>query len=175
MGNFDYEPRFNHQAFIFVTNLHNKDQTIRPRDSVSRHVHQRTRRLSLSLFEGVKLQSRVVTDKAPIVARAAPYLRPVATLHVLAEALRGKLGPVDISAVSAMIEALLDEKIEGVAITAPIIEGEEAGGRVDLSSIDFEKLASDAGYRSAWLDRRCRRPKTCTEMAAGELGMWRGM
>jgi hypothetical protein len=21
---------------------------------------------------------------------------------------------------------------------------------------------SDAGYRSAWLDRRCRRPKTCT-------------
>jgi type I restriction enzyme, R subunit len=47
--------------------------------------------------------------------RAAPYLKPVATLHVLAEALRGKLGPVDISAVSAKIEALLDEKIEGVA------------------------------------------------------------
>ena len=22
---------------------------------------------------------------------------------------------------------------------------------------------SDAGYRSAWLDRRCRRPKTCTQ------------
>ena len=62
--------------------------------------------------------------------RAAPYLKPVATLHVLAEATRGKLGPVDISAVSAKIEALLDEKIEGVAITAPIIEGDEAGGRV---------------------------------------------
>ena len=73
--------------------------------------------------------------------RAAPYLKPVATLHVLAEAIRGKLGPVDISAVSAKIEALLDEKIEGVAITAPIIEGDEAGGRVDLSAIDFEKLA----------------------------------
>jgi type I restriction enzyme R subunit len=73
--------------------------------------------------------------------RAAPYLKPVATLHVLAEATRGKLGPVDISAVSAKIEALLDEKIEGVAITAPIIEGDEAGGRVDLSAIDFEKLA----------------------------------
>ena len=73
--------------------------------------------------------------------RAAPYLRPVATLHVLSEALRGKLGPVDISAVSAKIEALLDEKIEGVAITAPIIEGDEPSGRVDLSSIDFEKLA----------------------------------
>ena len=28
-----------------------------------------------------------------------------------------------------------------MAITAPIIEGDEAGGRVDLSSIDFEKLA----------------------------------
>jgi type I restriction enzyme R subunit len=73
--------------------------------------------------------------------RAAPYLKPVATLHVLAEATRGKLGPVDISAVSAKFEALLDEKIEGVAITAPIIEGDEAGGRVDLSAIDFEKLA----------------------------------
>jgi type I restriction enzyme R subunit len=73
--------------------------------------------------------------------RAAPYLKPVATLHVLAEAVRGKLGPVDISAISAKIEALLDEKIEGVAITAPIIEGDEAGGRVDLSNIDFDKLA----------------------------------
>src|SRR5829696_4370964 len=29
----------------------------------------------------------------------------------------------------------------GVAITAPIIPGDDAGGRVDLSSIDFEKLA----------------------------------
>ena len=74
--------------------------------------------------------------------RAAPYLKPVATLHVLAEATRGKLGPVDIFAVSAKIEALLDEKIEGVAITAPIIEGDAAGGRVDLSAIDFEKLAT---------------------------------
>ncbi len=73
--------------------------------------------------------------------RAAPYLKPVATLHVLAEAVRGKLGPVDISAIAAKIEALLDEKIEGVAITAPIIEGDEAGGRVDLSAIDFDKLA----------------------------------
>ena len=85
--------------------------------------------------------------------RAAPYLKPVATLHVLAEALRGKLGPVDISAVSAKIEALLDENIEGVGITAPIIEGDEAGGRVDLSSIDFEKLATMFGQR----------PKTAAE------------
>jgi len=84
---------------------------------------------------------------------ATPYLKPVATLHVLAEALRGKLGPVDISALSAKIEALLDEKIEGVAITAPIIEGDEAGGRVDLSSIDFEKLAKMFAQH----------PKTATE------------
>ncbi len=74
--------------------------------------------------------------------RAAPYLKPVATLHVLAEAIRGKLGPVDISAIAAKIEALLDEKIEGVAITAPIIVGDEAQGRVDLSAIDFDKLAN---------------------------------
>lgn len=73
--------------------------------------------------------------------RAAPYLKPVATVHVLAEAIRGKLGPVDISVVAGKIEALLDEKIEGVAITAPIIQGDEAHGRVDLSAIDFDKLA----------------------------------
>ena len=73
--------------------------------------------------------------------RAAPYLKPVAVLHVVAEAIRGKLGPVDISAISALIEALLDERVEGVAITAPIIAGDDRGGRVDLSEIDFEKLA----------------------------------
>ena len=73
--------------------------------------------------------------------RAAPYLKPVAVLHVIAEAIRGKLGPVDISAISAKIEALLDDRVEGVAITAPIIAGDDRGGRVDLSDIDFEKLA----------------------------------
>ena len=74
--------------------------------------------------------------------RAAPYFKQVATLHVLAEAVRGKLGPVDISGIYAKIEALLDEKIEGVAITAPIVEGDALGDRVDLSDIDFEKLAA---------------------------------
>jgi type I restriction enzyme, R subunit len=88
--------------------------------------------------------------------RAAPYLKPVATPHVLAEALRGKLGPVDISSVSAKIDALLDEKIEGVAITAPIIEGDEAGGRVDLSSIDFEKLATMFAQRPRTAAERLR-------------------
>lgn len=74
--------------------------------------------------------------------RATPYLKPVATLHVLAEAIRGKLGPVDISALAAKIEALLDARIEGVAITAPIIPGDDRAGRVDLSEIDFDKLAA---------------------------------
>jgi type I restriction enzyme R subunit len=73
--------------------------------------------------------------------RAAPFLRPVAAVHIVAEAIRGKLGPADISAIIGRIDALLDERVEGVAITAPIIEGDERGGRVDLADIDFEKLA----------------------------------
>ncbi|WP_219892776.1 type I restriction endonuclease subunit R [Aquisediminimonas profunda] len=72
--------------------------------------------------------------------RAAPYLQPVAVFHTLGDAVRAKLGPTDISAISAKIAALLDEKIEGVAILTPIVEGDGDGGRVDLSSIDFEKL-----------------------------------
>jgi hypothetical protein len=36
----------------------------------------------------------------------------------------------------------LDENIEGVSITAPIRAPGEREGLVDLSSIDFEKLAS---------------------------------
>lgn len=100
--------------------------------------------------------------------RATPYLRPVATLHVLAEAIRGKLSPADISALSAKIEALLDEKIEGVAITAPIIEGDEAGGRVDLSAIDFEKLAKlfASRPRTAAEKLRSETEKKAHEMAA---------
>nr|WP_244970486.1 type I restriction enzyme endonuclease domain-containing protein [Novosphingobium aerophilum] len=46
-----------------------------------------------------------------------------------------------ISAVADRIAELLDEKIEGVAILTPIVEGTEAKGRVDLSGIDFDKLA----------------------------------
>lgn len=98
--------------------------------------------------------------------RAAPYLKPVAALHVLAESVRGKLGPVDISTVSAKIEALLDEKVEGVAITAPIIEGDEAGGRVDLSSIDFEKLAKLFSARPKTANEQL---KTAVEKKAREM------
>lgn len=74
--------------------------------------------------------------------RAAPYLRQVAIIHTLADSVRAKLGPVDISAISAKIAVLLDEKLEGVAILTPIVEGDTAQGRVDLSDIDFERLAS---------------------------------
>lgn len=73
--------------------------------------------------------------------RAAPYLRPVAVFHTLSDAVKAKLGPVDISAISARISELLDEKLEGVAILTPIVEGDTAKGRVDLSGIDFDKLA----------------------------------
>jgi type I restriction enzyme R subunit len=74
--------------------------------------------------------------------RAAPFIQAVAVLHTLADALRAKLGPADISAISAKIAALLDEKIEGVAILTPIVEGDRAEGRVDLSGIDFDKLVT---------------------------------
>ncbi|MGO8196356.1 type I restriction endonuclease subunit R [Rhizobium ruizarguesonis] len=74
--------------------------------------------------------------------RAAPYLKPVAVFHTLSDAVRARLGPVDISAISARIAELLDEKLEGVAILTPIVEGDTAKGRVDLSGIDFDKLAT---------------------------------
>jgi type I restriction enzyme R subunit len=73
--------------------------------------------------------------------RAAPFLRPVAVCHTLSDAVKAKLGPVDISAISAKIAALLDKKIAGVAILTPIVEGDTAEGRVDLSGVDFDKLA----------------------------------
>lgn len=72
--------------------------------------------------------------------RAAPFLRRVAVLHVVSQAVKAKLGPVDIEKLSARIAELLDEKIEGVAILEPIVEGDGKEGRVDLSDIDFEKL-----------------------------------
>lgn len=73
--------------------------------------------------------------------RAAPYLKRVAVFHVLADAVKAKLGPTDISGIQAKIAELLDEKLEGVAILTPIVEGPGAEGRVDLSGIDFERLA----------------------------------
>jgi len=90
--------------------------------------------------------------------RAAPFLKAVATLHIVAEAVRAKLGPVDISAVVGRIESLLDAQVEGVEITAPIIEGDERGDRVDLSDIDFDKLAKLFQTK----------PRTANEQARGK-------
>ena len=61
--------------------------------------------------------------------RAAPFLAPVAVLHVVADAVRARLGPADISAISARIAAILDDRIEGVAILTPIVEGDRPEGR----------------------------------------------
>ena len=77
-----------------------------------------TRREFLRLAGGVtKAYKALLPDE-----RAAPYLKPVAVLHTLSDAVRAKLGPVDISAIAARIAELLDEKIEGVAILTPIVK-----------------------------------------------------
>lgn len=73
--------------------------------------------------------------------RAAPFLKPVAVFHTLSDAVRAKLGPVDISAISDRIAEIIDERLEGVAILTPIVEGDTPEGRVDLSGVDFEALA----------------------------------
>ncbi len=93
--------------------------------------------------EFLRLASKVVKAYKALLPdeRAAPYLGPVAAIHTLSDAITAKLGPADIAEVSARIAALLDEKIEGVAILTPIVEGDRAEGRVDLSNIDFDKLA----------------------------------
>ncbi len=72
--------------------------------------------------------------------RAAPFLKPVAALAIVAEAVRNRLGPRGIAALSARIEALLDEAIAGVSITAPIRTDAPGEGVLDLSSVDFDKL-----------------------------------
>jgi hypothetical protein len=73
--------------------------------------------------------------------RATPFLRRVAELVVVAQAIRNQIDPADISALAAQVEALLDENILGVEITAPVREGTDTTGLTDLSAIDFEKLA----------------------------------
>ena len=73
--------------------------------------------------------------------RAAPFLRRVAAVAVVAQAIRNHLGPADIGELGKRIEALLDENVLGVEITSPIPEGGPAPGAVDLSSIDFDALA----------------------------------
>jgi type I restriction enzyme R subunit len=75
-------------------------------------------------------------------ARAEPFLRRVAALAVVADAIRNKLGPPDIAAIADAIEKLLDENIQGVEITAPLRTGEDTSGLTNLAEIDFDALAA---------------------------------
>ena len=96
------------------------------------------RRAFLRLADGALRAYRAVLPDA----RAEPFLRPVAALTVVAQAIRNRLGPPDISALSAQIEAMLDANILGVEITTPVRVGDDRAGLADLSAIDFEKLAA---------------------------------
>ena len=94
--------------------------------------------------------------------RRALYLKPVAvTMHVLAEAIRdASWGSVDISAVSAKIEALLDEKVEGVAITdADHSEGDEPGWRPGRPVRHRLREAREALFESK--PKIAQRPRSC--------------
>lgn len=93
--------------------------------------------------EFLRLTAAVTTAYKAILPdeRAAPFMKPVAVLHTLSDAVKAKLGPVDISAISDRIAEIIDERLEGVAILTPIVEGDTPEGRVDLSGIDFEALA----------------------------------
>jgi type I restriction enzyme R subunit len=100
--------------------------------------------------------------------RAAPYLRRVAAVAVVAQAIRNRMGPPDISALAARIGALLDKNMLGVAITAVVPEGGPAKGAVDLSAIDFDKLAAalDKTPRTAVEDLRDKATRKVQEMTA---------
>ena len=65
-------------------------------------------------------------------ARAQSEARRVAVLHYVAKCLRTDRGDVNIFAIEAAIAAMLDEVIESIAISAPIREGDDIRGRVDL-------------------------------------------
>jgi type I restriction enzyme, R subunit len=71
---------------------------------------------------------------------ADPFRVDAAVLHVMADKVRSLRPRTDISAVAARIEALLDDAILGVDITAPIRTGDDTAGLFDLSKIDFDKL-----------------------------------
>ncbi|WP_234731322.1 type I restriction endonuclease subunit R [Acidocella facilis] len=100
--------------------------------------------------------------------RAAPFLKRVAALVVVAQAIRNQLGPADISILAAQVEALLDENILGVEIAAPVREGGDTKGLADLSAIDFEKLAEAfaKGPRTTVDQLRTKATETVEKMAA---------
>jgi len=72
--------------------------------------------------------------------RAAPFLKQVAALAIVAEAVRNRLGPRSIAALAARIEALLDSAVAGVSTMAPIRIDEPGEGVLELSGVDFDKL-----------------------------------
>ena len=66
-----------------------------------------------------------------------------AVLRVIAEMIRslGKKKGRNLSEVIAEIERLVDEAVTGASISAPIPSGDDLHRLLDLSTIDFEKLA----------------------------------
>ena len=73
--------------------------------------------------------------------RAAPFSARVAALSIVGDAVRAAIKSPDLSALAARMEALLDAAILGVAITAPVRDEATSEGLLDLSGLDFDKLA----------------------------------
>jgi len=74
-----------------------------------------------------------------------PYRGAMVVLQVIAETMRSltRAGPSkDLEAVLAEIERLVDQAISGIAIRAPILQGGDLKKLLDLSTIDFDKLAA---------------------------------
>jgi len=72
--------------------------------------------------------------------RADAYRGRAAAMQVIAERIRAITGRPDVADAQARIEALLDESIAGVEITAPIREDGDTEGLFDLSRVDLERL-----------------------------------
>ena len=94
------------------------------------------------LFKGGQIVS---IYKAILPDKAANEIAPDAVVfRVLVDKIRSLGIPVDISAVMRDVETLLDESIatEGYIISAPVGQELDSAGLMNLSQIDFEKLAA---------------------------------
>jgi type I restriction enzyme R subunit len=92
-------------------------------------------------------------------ARAEPWRRISAAIEVIAERIRALTERPDISEVASRIEALLDDSIAGVEITAPIRLDGDTEGLFDLSRLDVERLRAmfETGNRQRTDTQRLRR------------------
>ncbi|MBS1168636.1 MAG: hsdR [Proteobacteria bacterium] len=92
-------------------------------------------------------------------ARAEPWRRISAAIEVIAQRIRALTERPDISEVAGRIEALLDESIAGVEITAPIRLDGDTNGLFDLSRLDVERLRAmfETGNRHRTETQRLRR------------------